>query len=246
MMLSKGSVLLTLATLIITLMPAVFFFKKYYRAKNFIVFYSFYSSFFLLFFGEALVLLLFLHYSMAVLLKYEYVLMLLTFVNVVYMILYIRKIKTEIKFKPVEAAELVSPEIVELNTEESAPPLNKNEQQLNDEEAERIINNLIQFMNDTKAYTKPNYNLTLFSVQLGINPQRISLVLNRKLNLNYNQWINNMRIKELLRLYEEDESIKQYTLEAAGRRVGFSSRSTFINAFKNVTGKTPSAYYKEK
>jgi AraC-like DNA-binding protein len=75
--------------------------------------------------------------------------------------------------------------------------------------------------------------------------QNISAFVNQHIGENFNDFVNRYRVNHLIGMYENDQSIAQrLTLEALGKKAGFGSRSTFISAFKKVTGQTPSAYFR--
>jgi AraC-like DNA-binding protein len=52
-----------------------------------------------------------------------------------------------------------------------------------------------------------------------------------------------LRIEEAKNLIGQGET-DSFTLQSISFRCGFSSQNTFIRAFKNATGKTPSTYLK--
>jgi len=54
-------------------------------------------------------------------------------------------------------------------------------------------------------------------------------------------WVNNRRIKEACRRLNDRANYDPFTIEAIGQSVGFSSRSAFSKAFKQITGLTPGA-----
>jgi YesN/AraC family two-component response regulator len=64
--------------------------------------------------------------------------------------------------------------------------------------------------------------------------------------MNFNEYINSYRINYLLEKLKENQDLQKFTLEALGQMVGFSNRYTFLNAFKKVTGETPSSYLKNR
>lgn len=64
-------------------------------------------------------------------------------------------------------------------------------------------------------------------------------------NTNYNDFINELRVKEACKIIQEDRENK-LSIEQVAEQVGISSRSTFYNAFKKFTGVTPSYYQKNK
>jgi AraC-like DNA-binding protein len=62
-------------------------------------------------------------------------------------------------------------------------------------------------------------------------------------NISFSDWRNSLRVAYGLGLLRQGEA-SNLTLEAISVKCGFASQSTFIRAFKNVTGTTPSAYLK--
>ena len=72
--------------------------------------------------------------------------------------------------------------------------------------------------------------------------KKVSQVINEKAGCNFNNLINEYRIKEACRRMNDTEQYGKYTIEAISTSVGFKSRSTFLLQFKRVTGLTPSEY----
>ena len=62
--------------------------------------------------------------------------------------------------------------------------------------------------------------------------------MNNSLKINFNTWINNLRIDEVKRLLTTEES----TLEKIALQCGFTDRSQLIRIFKRVEGCTPKVY----
>lgn len=94
-----------------------------------------------------------------------------------------------------------------------------------------------------KPFLKSNFTIENLSSRLNISRTYISQVINEKFNMNFNNLINEYRVKEVIRLMNED-STKTFTLEAIGLSVGFGSKSSFNAAFKKYTGTTPSVFLK--
>jgi YesN/AraC family two-component response regulator len=66
--------------------------------------------------------------------------------------------------------------------------------------------------------------------------------MNNHIGMNFNEYINGLRVKYLLSQFEVNKDWERFTLEALGEQVGFSNRFSFLKAFKKETGDTPSAY----
>jgi len=79
---------------------------------------------------------------------------------------------------------------------------------------------------------------------INTNRQYLSLVINKYFKLNFNQLINFYRVKYAIEIFRND--LKNiFTMECIANDVGFSNRTSFIEAFKTHTGKCPSLYRKD-
>jgi len=83
--------------------------------------------------------------------------------------------------------------------------------------------------------------LASLALKLGIHPQDLSWILNHGLQKNFNDFINEFRVREVVRKMR-DPQFRQLTLLGIAYESGFNSQRTFNRAFKEVTGKTPAAY----
>lgn len=105
----------------------------------------------------------------------------------------------------------------------------------------RIIELALQKCIDSKAYLKQDFKLATMSMDSGIPAHHLTYYFNDTLGCSFSDWRNNLRIADSIELIEADKT-NQYTLQAIGELAGFSSNSTFLRAFKNTTGYTPSEY----
>ncbi len=103
--------------------------------------------------------------------------------------------------------------------------------------------NITKKVRQEKYFIDPKINLENLSIQLQINPKNLSQLI-RQDYLNFNKWINNIRIEYSLKLMEEDY-LKQHSVEALSEAAGFKSKNTFYRAFKEVTDTTPIKYMKD-
>lgn len=103
---------------------------------------------------------------------------------------------------------------------------------------------LEKLMSKEKLYKNADLSLVSVAEMLHISSTYLSQLVNAINNSNFSDYINNYRIKEAKKMLTNAQYSK-YTIVSIGLEAGFNSKSTFYNAFKKHTGKTPSEY-KEK
>jgi len=114
---------------------------------------------------------------------------------------------------------------------------------LNPDDVDRYIERLKRCMNKDKPYLNPGLSLTKLSRKLSIQPRHLSQIINSSLNQNFFDFINVYRIEEAKK-YLSDPSMGEETILEIAYMVGFNSKSAFNNAFKKITGNTPSEFKK--
>lgn len=104
--------------------------------------------------------------------------------------------------------------------------------------------------NNTALYSVIDYctknfksDITLDSLaeNLHLNKYYISHMINRKLNQNFNEYINNLRVAEACNLLRKTDA----KIADISEDVGFGTIRSFNRAFKRITGHSP-AVYREK
>lgn len=103
---------------------------------------------------------------------------------------------------------------------------------------------LIEFENlliNKKYFLDPELTLDKLADELNLSKSHLSRLINTELKTSFPDYINQLRIKEA-QYYLKHPDFSNYTLVAIGLEAGFASKTTFNNAFKKVTGMTPSEY----
>lgn len=116
---------------------------------------------------------------------------------------------------------------------------------LNENLAEELKEKLTLAMEEEKRFLDKNLSIFSLAQELGTNTTYLSQVVNQIDSSGFSGFINAHRVnyaKELLLSRKMDH----LTMEAIGSESGFKSKSAFNAAFKKFTGKTPSAFQKEK
>lgn len=103
---------------------------------------------------------------------------------------------------------------------------------------------LIAFI-DAKGYLEPECSLSSLAKEFNTNTAYLSKYINEVLDTSFNQLINEYRILDFIeRVKTDKEGRKTFTLDHLASLSGFSSKSTFIRAFKKQTGIAPSVFLK--
>lgn len=92
-----------------------------------------------------------------------------------------------------------------------------------------------------KPYLRPAFSLVLMSKEIGIPIHHLSYYFNEYIHIDFAKWKNNARIDFVVELMHAGTN-EYLTLDALSKQAGFGSRSTFISAFKQKVGLTPSDY----
>lgn len=116
---------------------------------------------------------------------------------------------------------------------------------LKEETVDNLAAALQAYLVKDKAFLINSFSITDLSIAIGYPTHQVSAYLNNHLEMNFNEYINSQRIDYLLKQLAENAEWRVFTLEALGQKVGFNNRYTFLNAFKKVTGETPSGYLKK-
>lgn len=111
---------------------------------------------------------------------------------------------------------------------------------LNAEISSRIAGKLRNAMERDHLHRDPNLSLWALSRHIGASPNYVSQTLNEIIGESFFDFVNRYRIEEAMnRLEATDDNVLTITYD-----VGFNARSSFYNAFKRVTGQTPTSFRK--
>ena len=108
---------------------------------------------------------------------------------------------------------------------------------------ENLSTELTEYMIDNKPFLNHDIRITDISKALNTNRSYISDIVNNRFNSSFLQWINRYRVN-----YSKDllTNVDNHSLETIARISGFSTKNTFVKAFKRETGITPENYREKK
>jgi AraC-like DNA-binding protein len=97
---------------------------------------------------------------------------------------------------------------------------------------------------ESKQYFSDNLaSLSDLAKRIGESPHHVSQVINEKLHLSFFELLASYRVEEAKKILSGDIKNK-ITVEEISEMVGYNSKTAFNNAFKKITGKTPSEFRK--
>ena len=111
------------------------------------------------------------------------------------------------------------------------------------EEDYAIILKIENLMRDQKPFKNPNFSLNDLAAAIAESRNAISHVLNNRLNKNFYNYINELRIEES-KLLLADQKLRNFTIEGIAAESGFKTMSVFYRFFKDAEKVTPAVYRK--
>ena len=99
-------------------------------------------------------------------------------------------------------------------------------------------------MQTETPFLKQGYSSVDLANDLAIQPYQLSALLNHSIGANFNDYINERRIRFCLQQIKKGHW-KGLTLEGIGFECGFSNRNTFTSSFKKFVGQAPSSYFSQ-
>jgi AraC-like DNA-binding protein len=97
---------------------------------------------------------------------------------------------------------------------------------------------LTNIMENQLPHLEPELNLTQLAKQLNTNPSLLSKIINEGMGQNFNDFINEYRVKAFIEKLKAGEQ-KTQTLLGIALDSGFNSKATFNRAFKKYYGTSP-------
>lgn len=112
---------------------------------------------------------------------------------------------------------------------------------LSDREAAVLKSALLSTMDQDRPWQESALTLADLARRLSTTPHKLSELLNSQLRQSFYDFVNGYRVRYVQRRIG-DEDARSLKILSLALDAGFASKSTFNDAFKKHTGKTPSAY----
>lgn len=110
-----------------------------------------------------------------------------------------------------------------------------------DEKTSRILDKLEDF-EEGELFVDSKMSLAFLASYLETNTITLSKIINTYKEMNFNDYINGLRIRYIIERIKNEPKFEQYKISYLAEVSGFSSHSIFSKAFKKSTGVTPSQF----
>ena len=115
---------------------------------------------------------------------------------------------------------------------------------LDEKEADLLKEKLIRYFEKEKPFLDPQLNLNALGSKLELHPNKLSYLINDKLQANFNEYVNNYRLNYFKKI-AINPRFNHLTLLALAYDSGFNSKTVFNSFFKTKEGVTPSVWLKK-
>lgn len=109
--------------------------------------------------------------------------------------------------------------------------------------SQHYLQKLLSLMEKEKPYRDPEITVEKLSNMLDISEKHLSQILNERLQLNFNNFVNKYRVEEAQKKILDPKE-KDFVILKIAYDVGFNSKSAFNAAFKKFTQMSPSEFRK--
>ncbi len=122
-------------------------------------------------------------------------------------------------------------------------PIPEKDALISEEEMTQYYNQLIDLMVRDKLFLEPRLSIRMLGDILDVSPNILSLIIQEKNGLYFNDFVNKYRVEEFKTLLKNKDT-ENLKISAIAYKCGFNSESTFFRVFKKFTGETPSSFQK--
>lgn len=107
------------------------------------------------------------------------------------------------------------------------------------QETEQALLNKLKRFESSARFTNNDMSLAVLSGQFETNTKYLSEIINKHYHVNFNTYINKLRINFIVEKLKSDPNFINYKISYLAETSGFSSHSTFATIFKSITGIAP-------
>ena len=107
------------------------------------------------------------------------------------------------------------------------------------QDTEKLILAKLKRFESTTRFTSKDISLAVLAGQFDTNTKYLSEIINTHYHVNFNTYINKLRINYLVDKLKSDPNYMNYKISYLAEDCGFASHSSFATVFKSITGISP-------
>jgi AraC-like DNA-binding protein len=107
------------------------------------------------------------------------------------------------------------------------------------QDTEKLILAKLKRFESTTRFTSKDISLAVLAAQFDTNTKYLSEIINTHYHVNFNTYINKLRINYLVEKLKSDPNYINYKISYLAEDCGFASHSSFATVFKSITGISP-------
>jgi AraC-like DNA-binding protein len=111
------------------------------------------------------------------------------------------------------------------------------------EKARILVTLMNDYISEHKPFRNQGFNLTDLSKSINVPEYHLHYIFRNIIKKPFVEFRNELRVAHVIQNLNKG-MLDIVTIEAIGTDAGFNSRATFFNAFKKITGMTPTQYLK--
>lgn len=112
------------------------------------------------------------------------------------------------------------------------------------EQRQILLDKINNVMEDVDVICSENFSLNALAKLTGSNTKYVSRLINDTYGKSFKAYLNEFRIREACRRLVDKENYGNLTIRAIHQELGFHTATSFVTAFRKVTGQTPSEFKK--
>lgn len=114
-----------------------------------------------------------------------------------------------------------------------------------DSKSKIIWKALEKLMNEDKLFLNDNLSIHELAQQLRVSKNNLSKAINEHGQVNFKQYLNDLRIAKAVEFLKNKNMVERYTIESIALKCGFKNKVNFYYVFKQKMQITPSEFVKK-
>ena len=107
----------------------------------------------------------------------------------------------------------------------------------------KLSEKIQDYFDNEKPYLNPDFSIAQISLKMNVPQNHVLYCINSIFNTKFSKLKTKLRVEQT-KIFLQESVHSNITIDGIAQLAGFSSRSSFYNAFKEETGITPSDYLK--